>query len=1198
MTDPETFTSLTLLNRNWRLASQKPRLYAHHLSRCQSYSIAHNIISGPLTIEELPALKAKFVQEIKRNLFAAYLQPRQTNISLISTTTSSSAAFPGGEAFEFVFSPKGYWCLALSSSRIIVLETACQSVSVKRELKVLRRPFSAAILDDGGRLAVLSTNHQVNIYDLTMKPSKRIRSISLDNPPNVITLSPKGEVLATAYDEGVEVHSLAENALPTDSRAVKCDRVDQLAFSSDGTMLLGTTQANKDANTVIISAPYFTDVTDHEIPHEEAISHMWTSQILFPHSSRDCSHATLLPHRIEGDANWTLAYDRAFESFRAVRTDDLRNGTTYFTGPKAAKSKQRKKPKNRLIPCTLPSITRKGDLVAAGFLTDEVWLYGVPEGLNVHGVPNMVEHSPGNTTAGPSTPPTAGNPPPSHTVREEDSELERLPRWQVLVDKYRNVFAKGRRIIKVPGVTNMCWVSPPIEEDGRNSINERLIIAAPGGVCGFSELDQEELASVDGGRLIILDFDQRTSKGPDEEVVLEVGEIEPEMLEEKNIDMATEIAIVRRRTVAQRNIGMSRASVVDALRPMPGEIDIPEVPPIPPMPAVGFGLDEPTPSEPVAPEGVSADESAEEGPTLAEVSEALDDPYSHTQPRSRTTLYRSATAVAANRRRNPPRVPALPSSGRVQYRRTDGTELPHESDADNWVPPPPPYTPDPDRPLPDHIRRTLLSTASTDHELPDTRPRPIRSQTTREGSFRDLEVRRRSSPDVDQLMQVLRRPENRRQHSDNLASISSRQRISAVSPVSLGSNAGDIISPGAPSPLSPGRRPMSTFERRASIFRGRIDTPARENSPVPPVPPILSVLPGQSTDQTMPPSPSHTLVPPENPARTNIQSTQLTLSGSNLQQRLDYPLPPPPPVSMSPVDSPEVILPPPERDVNTPTASPHNIPDLRSELPAPSAYQLNNLQNRYNPSPTWPSSNPRSNIPFINHGHAMSSPSPPRGALGAAGNSRPSSRSSLHNSVEAPARALSRSGSINSQRSLSQSYSTPNLTRPPARRLDTIQSVASGLSHTRSRSRDSRPISRMRTRSEGPIIQDTVEEEIEPARERRGWMSRLGRRDQDSSDGTADLSGRVSSRMESRTGLRGESQMATRAGSRMASRSESRLGWRAQSRLDRNERTMGSQMDWRPESRMDSRMDFRGESGLGGREKKKKRKEGIRCIVM
>ena len=561
---------------------------------------------------------------IKRNLFTAYIQPRQTIISLISTTTSSSAAFPGGEAFEFTFSPRGQWCLALSSSRIIVLETASRLASVKRELKVLRRPLSAAILDDGGKLAVLSTHHQVNLYDLTTRPPKYLRSVSLDNPPDIITLSPKGEVLAAAYEGGLEVHSLLEHALPTDSRAVKCDRVDSLAFSNDGTMLLGTTQANKNPNTVILSAPYFTDA-DHDLPHNEMVSHMWTSQILFPNSSRDCSHASLLPHQTEGDASWTLTYDRVFESFRAVRTDDLRNGTTYFTGPKPSKARQRRRSKSRLIPCTLPTITRKGDLVAAGFLKNEIWLYGVPERLDIPNNVTTEDSTQIETVAGSSTAPVVGTPPSTSVTRGGSPELERLPRWQVLVDKNRNVFSKGRHVADVPGMTSMSWVGSLSESIDSCSISERLIVAAPGGVSGCQEFDQEG-ASVDGGRLIILDFDRTGHQSGQEEVEIEVGNIEPELLEEKNVDMATEIAIVRRRTVAQRNHGMSRMSVVDALRPMPDDGDIPDVPPIPSATSVGFGLDSTAPEIPAVLEPTTPEESPTEGLSLAEVSEALDGP--------------------------------------------------------------------------------------------------------------------------------------------------------------------------------------------------------------------------------------------------------------------------------------------------------------------------------------------------------------------------------------------------------------------------------------------------------------------------------------------------------------------------------------------------------------------------------------------
>lgn len=1049
---------------------------------------------------------------MKSNLFAAYLRPKQTTISLISTTTSSSAAFPGGEAFDFTFSPSGQWCLALSSSRIFVLDTAAPKVAVNRELKVPRKPVSAAILDDGGKIAVLSTDHEVNVYDLTVKPSKHLRSVSLDEPPHVITMSPKGEVLAAAYDGGVEVHSLAENASATQSRAVKCDRVDSLAFSSDGTMLLGTTLGATDPNTVILSAPYFTDA-EQDMPHSEMVSHMWTSQILFPNSSRDSSHATLLPRRLEGNTSWTLTYDRVFESFRAVRTDDLRNGTTYFTGPKQNKSRQRRKSKGRLVPCTLPSVSQKGDLVAAGFLGNEIWLYGVPEELDVPTRINAEESSQGGSvgsvgsagsSAGPSSAPTNGALPGIGAASGEASELERLPRWQVLVDKYRNVFAKGRRVAIVPHAAQVVWVGRHSDkEEDLTGISERLIVAAPGGVSGSSEMDQEELASVDGGRLIILDFDWTASNGTCEEMTIEVGDAEPELLEEKHVDMDTEIAIVRRRTV-RRSYSMSRASVAEVLRPQEG--DIPEVPPLPQSTSVGFGLDMPTPPQPTNNETSTQDQTGE-GLTLAEVAETFDGPYSHTQPRSRNTLYRSATAVAANRQRNPPRIPA---SGRVEYRRTDGTELPHESDADHWVPPPPPYTPDTDRPIPDALRVALMSRlhsapsdASGSAPPPQIPLPPTRTRTTRESFLHDFIARRRSVADVPQLNQISRRPLPQRQHSDGTGATLGRSDSALFSPISP-----EMMRPSVPtswrqSSYTPPQRPQSAYENRPPQSRS---LSATHNTFIPPVPEITHVSrPTTGQTASLPPSPIR-----EAPASSN-----LTVTGANLQQRLDYPLPPPPPADVSPQESVEDLpqeLPLQGEEDITPPELPSNQSPLDIHLDTtslPSSTQLTALRNRYSsiPNPTSPTLPNRPSSRFYAQGQG-----PPRAALGAAGsptNNRPSSRSSSffnghssssptnNNIVEAPARVLSqnnsrrsRSGSISSQSSRGPSMeifdtisvSSPNLPRPRANRMDTIYSVTSRNSRSE-RERDQqrgevdmrqsireRPFSgmRTRTRSEGP----------------------------------------------------------------------------------------------------------------------------------
>lgn len=313
------FASLIILNKKWRRISQQPQLYAHHLSRCRSYSASHHGISGPLVDADLPRLRSLFAQEVKRNLFDCYLRPRETLINLVSTSISSSAAFPGGEAFHFSFSPNGQYVLAYSSSRIHVLDVAAEEVVVKRELKILRRPSTATILDDGSLLALLSTDHQVDIYDISSEKPKHTMVVALDHSPRTIALSPEGSVLAIGFEGGVEVYSMAPMALPTDKRAVKCDASDSLKFSPDGTQLLGTTSHSQNSSTVVLTAPYYNPVSP--LP-EESISQLWTTSILFPNSSRDCSHATLLPSSSENEASWTFTYDKVFESFRAVRIDE------------------------------------------------------------------------------------------------------------------------------------------------------------------------------------------------------------------------------------------------------------------------------------------------------------------------------------------------------------------------------------------------------------------------------------------------------------------------------------------------------------------------------------------------------------------------------------------------------------------------------------------------------------------------------------------------------------------------------------------------------------------------------------------------------------------------------------------------------------------------------------------------------------
>ena len=751
--------------------SQRAHIFAHQLSRCPSYSASHGP-SQPAAKddEDLPALRTAFAREVKRNLFDAYLRPSKTVITLVSNSISSSSC-PGGEGMQFSSSPMGHHILAYNSSRICVIDVRGRDIAVTRELKILRRPAATCIRDDGSMLAVLQTEMQVDLYDLGQSPPKRTHSIILDHSPRAIALSPCGSVLAAAYEGGIEVSSLNPGALATDRRAVKCDGVDALAFSFDGTQILGTTIHAAQPNTVILTAPYY-DPGSHIA--EDDMSALWTTSILFPNTSRDCSHAVLLQKSSREEASWTFTYDRSFETFRAVRIDDLRNGTTYFTGPIPSARSQ-----GRLLPCTLPAASYHGDLVSAGFQGKDIWLYGVPEDLDaVSDAATSINSSEGVSAASSLNRRNSGPSMRSASRLQEHSTDVRVPQWQVLCDKLRNTFIGGVKIGELCGVTNLKWV----EGFGDSSLKERLVVAARGVLSPEPANEEDGIDFIDGGRLTLIDFDYGLGDGQVTEITIEVGTKEPEALEEEHRDMDTEVAIVRRRTVAQRR--GNRSAVMRAATTAGRAPPVPEMPPPPPSEP---DVDDPLiprrfnvlPTRPtagaeqaaaIAAAAAAAPASDEtETASIIEEQEALDAPYSHASPRSGTTLRRAATAAAMNRRLHP----SAPAAGPVQYRRADGRgEHPHESDADNWVPPPPPYQKEDPQDMPDFLRHNVPAVAvnstarnTTRNEGPPPVPplprlpppspsaggvpeqlRPQRSQTVAPSNSRGLPAARTEAP--------------------------------------------------------------------------------------------------------------------------------------------------------------------------------------------------------------------------------------------------------------------------------------------------------------------------------------------------------------------------------------------------------------------------------------------------------------------
>ncbi|KAJ5338072.1 hypothetical protein N7452_004800 [Penicillium brevicompactum] len=678
--DANTFASLSLLNQKWKHVSESAALYAHHLSRCPSFSWTHGAVKTPVETENLLGLKRQFIKQVRQNAFDAFLRPRQTLLKLISSSMSSSTAFPQGEVFRFSFSANGQMVLCISSSRIIILDVASDPVVVKHELKTRRRPLGATIRDDCSLLAVLSSTHRVHIYELSDDEAKHVQVITLNDAPRDIAFSPTGSVLALSFDDSIEVFAVGEEALPTDRRAVRCLRADALSFSPDGSMLVGSSTETSSNGIVTITAPFYTETGTDASP-EELHMRMWTTQILFPEITPGFSHACLLSGHEESDDSWVMGYDDQLASFRLLKLSDADDGIVYFASPFCNDESREMRPSMR------PAMDESGELVALGFQDSELWIYGVPERLDITPKASPVSgaqiHITGTRIGGSHH---CGDCPP----RDNLAQLQKIIQQP-------KILIRGRRVTDMHGITAACWVRAAESTPDKDRIRRRLVAVAPGGV--HPQALGEEDIPIDGGRILLLDFERSTNNGETLELNIEVGEVEPKTLKEPDSSLDTEVELERRRTRLHRgdtamtigNFGNRSSAISRESRPLPLRFR-------------RNSLASPT------------------SPTEVSQGGLLDLPYDNTQPRSSDVLHRAATAAASTRGRYDPR-----------YRNTpERRQLPHERDADNWVPPPPPYQRETEVALPDDLRRTLLPRASADFQpFANAAHQPERTQSTR-----------------------------------------------------------------------------------------------------------------------------------------------------------------------------------------------------------------------------------------------------------------------------------------------------------------------------------------------------------------------------------------------------------------------------------------------------------------------------------
>ncbi|KAH7108659.1 hypothetical protein B0J11DRAFT_242231 [Dendryphion nanum] len=559
-----------------------------------------------------------------------YAHPAATVLELVSNTASSSAL---PDSFAFNLSRKGNFVAVYTSANIWLIKT-CQLPRLwARTLRVRRKPVAIDIVEDGSLLAVLSKPSQVDLYEIHGEQDRQIRkrrTIMLVHEAHSMAISPDGLILITGNNFGIEVVSIGADAPESCRRTLSGPVGDTLEFSDDGRTLLITGYARKSGSSSMFILPGLYDGPFNEegVPIPAAPEAAWTGLVLFPETTRIARQATLLPDVDNGQVNELFAFNAEEDTWGIYDIAAQR-----FTQRRMFLPDQQRWTRSEFLDDAMPAVSPSADLAAVALKmrgTTSLWIYQVPEW----------DYKPKSSLLDPSPIQPCFCLPILHDSDTANQEICSL-RW-VKLD------SNTQRLVAVGNVSNV-----PLDSDGP---------AVPQGSKGV---------------IIVLDFDKsKLAGGPIPNTARTEYDLDPllpgERLPEGSIDFESEVELVRTRTLAQRRAQTTRqGSGRRHSRQAPGRTRTTTNRNPPPVPTI------------------TRDD--EEELTMEEVQAAFEAPYDNTQPRSQSILARAATVAAvspANRRH----LRALPFRP-LEYRRADGLrEFPHESDADNWVPPPPAYT--------------------------------------------------------------------------------------------------------------------------------------------------------------------------------------------------------------------------------------------------------------------------------------------------------------------------------------------------------------------------------------------------------------------------------------------------------------------------------------------------------------------------
>jgi hypothetical protein len=561
---------------------------------------------------------------------STHAHPTLTLLELVSNTASSSAL---PDSFAFNMSRKGSFVAVYSASTIWLLKTVQLPRLWARTLQVKRKPVAIDITEDGFLLAVLSRPSQVDVYEIHGEGDNQIkkrRTVMLVHEASSVVISPDARILITGNKFGIEVMAIGPDVPETARRTLSGPAGDALEFSDDGRTLLITGYARKSDGSALFVLPGLYDgpLTEEGEPIPQPPEAAWTGSVLFPETARIARQATLLPDADTGTFNELFAFNAEEDSWGIYDIACQR-----FTQRKMFLPDHQRWTRSEFVDDAMPAVSPNADLAAVALRmrgTTNIWIYEVPG-------------------------------------------------WEY----------KPSEKAKMQAPIQPCFCIP-IRKDGPDTLQEicalrwvkldanvQRLLAVGNSSIAPDENDVPGVPLGSKGVVVILDFDKRrTGVSPVPSPIKQEYDLDPlcpgEMLPEGSIDFEREVELVRTRTRVQRQAQDRR----DASRRHS------RIGSTPVQRSRTTVTREPMPAPPVP---------DEEELTAEEAQAAFEAPYDNQQPRSQMSLARAATVAAvspANRRH----LRALPFRP-LEYRRADGhRELPHESDADNWVPPPPVYT--------------------------------------------------------------------------------------------------------------------------------------------------------------------------------------------------------------------------------------------------------------------------------------------------------------------------------------------------------------------------------------------------------------------------------------------------------------------------------------------------------------------------